>query len=112
MMKPFKSIRAQSDLLQHVVSRSYVFHSSIGLHFNMSAYHHFHCFLWKCQAVNLIRSQFCPKEQKERYIFLFCVVFTAGVSCLLQRHEQLAGVGREVRELGVPLKSLLPDPIA
>lgn len=38
--------------------------------------------------------------------FLYYGVVTAGVSCLLQRHEQLAGVGREARELGVPLKSV------
>lgn len=42
--------------------------------------------------------------------FLYCGVVTAGVSHLLQRQEQLAGVGGEVRKLGVPLKSVLPDP--
>lgn len=89
-----------------------MFHSCIGLqYFIMSAYQHLHCFLWKCQAVNLIRSQFCPEEQRERH-FLYCVIVTAGVSCLLQRLEQLEGVGRKVRELGVSLKSLLPDPMA
>lgn len=44
--------------------------------------------------------------------FLYWGVVTAGVSCLLQRQEQLAGVGGEVGELGVPLKSLVPDPMA
>lgn len=42
---------------------------------------------------------------------LYCGVVTAGVSWLLERQEQLAGVGGEVREMGVPLKSLLPDPV-